>query len=291
MKPVNPIIPLRFLLGRGLLAAVGLLSLSAQANESVSPARLVTLGGSVTEIVYALGLQDLLVGADQSSLYPTEAQALASVGYYRMVPSEGVLRLKPDLVIASEQAGPPQAIGQLVALGLRVEKVSDQPSIASLHARISQVATLLGVKERGVALSQAIDEEIGRNSRIPAERQRALMVVMRSGKLLGAGRETAAAKILELAGLENVLLGQKGYQPISAEVVSALSPTVIVVTSSSVKSLGGLDAVRRNPALRMTPAALEGRVIELDDLLAQAIGPRLGLAIQQIRTGVTHVQP
>ena len=66
---------------------------------------------------------------------------------------------------------------------------------------------------------------------------------------------------------------------------------MIVVTSSSVKSLGGLDAVRRNPALRMTPAALEGRVIELDDLLAQAIGPRLGLAIQQIRTGVTHVQP
>jgi len=208
-----------------------------------------------------------------------------------MVPSEGVLRLRPDLVIASEQAGPPHAMAQLVAMGLRVEKVSDQPSIASLHDRISQVAALLGVRERGAALSLAIDAGIARTSLIPTERQRAMMVVMRSGKLLGAGRDTAAAKILELAGLENVLQRQKGYQPITAEVVSALGPAVIVVTSSSVRSLGGLDAVRRNPALRMTPAALEGRVIELDDLLAQGLGPRLALAIEQIREGVSHAWP
>ena len=282
---------IRLLRTCGLLAALGMLSLSAQANEPVAPARVVTLGGSVTEIVYALEMQHLLVGADQSSLYPAEAQALTSIGYYRMVPTEGVLRLQPDLVIASEQAGPPHAMAQLVAMGLRVEKVSDQPSIASLHDRISQVAGLLGVRERGAALSQAIDAGIGRASLIPTERQRALMVVMRSGKLLGAGQDTAAAKILELAGLENVLLRQKGYQPITAEVVSALGPAVIVVTSSSVRSLGGLDAVRRNPALRMTPAALEGRVIELDDLLAQGIGPRLALAIEKIREGVSHAQP
>ena len=282
---------IRLLRTCGLLAALGMLSLSAQANEPVAPARVVTLGGSVTEIVYALEMQHLLVGADQSSLYPAEAQALTSIGYYRMVPTEGVLRLQPDLVIASEQAGPPHAMAQLAAMGLRVEKVSDQPSIASLHDRISQVAGLLGVRERGAALSQAIDAGIGRASLIPTERQRALMVVMRSGKLLGAGQDTAAAKILELAGLENVLLRQKGYQPITAEVVSALGPAVIVVTSSSVRSLGGLDAVRRNPALRMTPAALEGRVIELDDLLAQGIGPRLALAIEKIREGVSHAQP
>ena len=282
---------IRLLRTCGLLAALGMLSLSAQANEPVAPARVVTLGGSVTEIVYALEMQHLLVGADQSSLYPAEAQALTSIGYYRMVPTEGVLRLQPDLVIASEQAGPPHAMAQLAAMGLRVEKVSDQPSIASLHDRISQVAGLLGVRERGAALSQAIDAGIGRASLIPTERLRALLVVMRSGKLLGAGQDTAAAKILELAGLENVLLRQKGYQPITAEVVSALGPAVIVVTSSSVRSLGGLDAVRRNPALRMTPAALEGRVIELDDLLAQGIGPRLALAIEKIREGVSHAQP
>lgn len=282
---------IRWLRMCGLLAALGVLVQSAQANEPVVPTRVVTLGGSVTEIVYALGMQHLLVGADQSSLYPEAAQALPSIGYYRMVPSEGVLRLQPDLVIASEQAGPPHAIAQLVSMGLRVETVSDQPSVASLHDRVNQVARLLGVRERGAALSTAIDAGIRRSSLQPVGRQRALMVVMRSGKLLGAGQETAAAKILELAGLENVLLSQKGYQPISAEVVSALGPAVIVVTSSSVRSLGGLDAVRRNPALRMTPAALEGRVIELDDLLAQGIGPRLALAIEQIREGVNDARP
>ena len=64
---------------------------------------MVTLGGSVTEIVYGLGQGARLVGDDQSSLYPPEARRLPSVGYYRAVPVEGVLSLKPDLVLASSR--------------------------------------------------------------------------------------------------------------------------------------------------------------------------------------------
>ncbi len=278
-------------LTHGLLLILGILSANVVSAKAELPTRVITLGGSVTEIVYALGRQDLLVGVDQSSLYPAQAQALPSIGYYRAVPSEGVLRLQPDLVIASEQAGPPNALRQLDEMGLRIVKVSDEPSLASLRQRMIQVSTVLGVPERGVALSQAFEMQLAQARLIPVETQRAMMVVMRSGKLLGAGRDTAAAKILELAGLENVLQGQKGYQPVSAEIVSALSPAVIIVTSSSVKALGGMDAVRSTPALRMTPAALEGRMIELDDLLAQGMGPRLPLAIQQIRNGVARAQP
>ncbi|MCJ9710342.1 ABC transporter substrate-binding protein, partial [Bordetella hinzii] len=118
------------LLGAALAAC---LVLPAQAAE-----RVVTLGGSVTEIVYALGKGDMLVGDDLSSIYPDAATRLPRVGYYRSVPVEGVLALKPDLVLASDQSGPPDALKRLADVGVTVLRISDEPSVQSLETRIGQ---------------------------------------------------------------------------------------------------------------------------------------------------------
>src|SRR5690606_30267932 len=108
------------------LAALWVSSIAQAANGSPSTAqRVVTLGGTVTEIVYALDQGDRLVGDDQSSLYPEAATKLPRVGYYRAVPVEGVLALRPDLVLASEQAGPPEALARLKEVGIPVEIISD----------------------------------------------------------------------------------------------------------------------------------------------------------------------
>ncbi len=253
-----------------------------------NPERIVALGGGVTEIIYALGQQHRLVGVDQSSLYPPEAQALPSVGYYRSIPVEGLLQLKPDLVIASEQAGPSHSLSQLKSLGLRVESVSDEPELDSLYRRIAQIAKLLGVSERGQLIRDELEHKLSDSYQYAAEKPSIMLVVMRSGKLLGAGRGTAAAKIIELSSLDNALNDVQGYQPVSAEIISARLPTALIVTTLSVQSLGGMEAVRDHPALRSVPAAINNRIIELDDLLAQSLGPRLPTAIQTIRQGVRH---
>ncbi len=250
------------------------------------PQRIVALGGGVTEIIFALGQEHRLVGVDQSSLYPPEAQVLQSVGYYRSIPVEGVLQLKPDLVIASEQAGPSHSLHQLKALGLRVESVSDRPELDSLYRRIEQIATLLGVYERGQQIRDELEHQLSHTYHYTVEKPVVMLLVMRSGKLLGAGRGTAAAKIIELSSLDNSLYDVQGYQPISAEIVSARMPSSLIVTTLSVHSLGGMEAVRAHPALRHVPAAVNNRIIELDDLLAQSLGPRLPIAIQTIRQGV-----
>ncbi|MGB3434040.1 heme/hemin ABC transporter substrate-binding protein, partial [Achromobacter sp.] len=127
--------------------------------HAAPPARVVTLGGSVTEIVYQLGQGDKLVGDDLSSLYPEAATKLPRVGYYRAVPVEGVLSLKPDLVLASEQAGPPDALKRLADVGLRVVTVSDAPSVDSLKSRIRGIAGALGVAPAGERMVEEVTRE------------------------------------------------------------------------------------------------------------------------------------
>ena len=121
--------------------AVAIGWMAAVAAHAAPPERVVTLGGSVTEIVYQLGQGERLVGDDLSSLYPPGGDpGCRAVGYYRAVPVEGVLALKPDLVLASEQAGPPEALKRLGEVGVRVVTVPDSPSVDSLKARIRNVA-------------------------------------------------------------------------------------------------------------------------------------------------------
>lgn len=264
-------------------------SVQAADVQSATPSRVVTLGGSVTEIVYGLGQGDRLVGDDQSSLYPEAATKLPRVGYYRAVPVEGVLSLKPDLVLASEQAGPPDALKRLAGVGVRVVTVPDAPSVDSLKARVRAVADALGVAAAGERMVDDITQELARAEALPATRARALMLINRTGTPQGAGRDTAASEVMHLAGLDNVLQGQQGYKPLSAEAVGALAPDLIVVTQASLEATGGMEKFLRLPGIAATQAAAKRRVVVMDDLLILGMGPRLPVALTQLKQEVANV--
>ena len=261
----------------------------AATAHAAPPARVVTLGGSVTEIVYQLGQGNKLVGDDLSSLYPEAATKLPRVGYYRAVPVEGVLSLKPDLVLASEQAGPPEALKRLAGVGVRVVSVPDMPSVDSLKARIRSVAAALDVAPAGEKLVEEVTQELARAEAIPPTRARALLLINRTGSPQAAGRDTAANEIMHLAGLTNVLHDQQGYKPLSAEALGVLAPDLIVVTQASLDAGGGMDALLRMPGIASTPAAANRRVVVMDDLLILGMGPRLPLALTQLKQEVAHV--
>ena len=265
-----------------------LVTISSMLSLSASAQRVVSLGGSVTEIIYALGAQQQLVGVDQSSLYPAQALALPSVGYYRRLPVEGVASLRPTLVIASEHAGPPGVMEKLASLGVPTLKVSDQPTVESLHQRVREVAAAVHRENQAQALIQQFDDALSRAREMPASGLRAVTIVMRGGKWLGAGHATVADIVLREAGLKNALSDQASYQPLTPESLSAIAPEVIIVTSGTVQAMGGLPAVKASPVLRHTPAVQQGRVMVLDDLLAQGFGLRLPEAVRNIRQELAH---
>ena len=261
----------------------------AAAAQAAPPARVVTLGGSVTEIVYQLGQGDKLVGDDLSSVYPEAATKLPRVGYYRAVPVEGVLSLKPDLVLASEQAGPPDALKRMADVGVRVVTVSDAPSVDSLKSRIRSVAQALDAAPAGERMVEEVTRELARAEAVPATRARVLLLINRTGSPQGAGRDTAANEVMRLAGLVNVLQDQQGYKPLSAEAVGALAPDLIVVTQASLDAGGGMDALLRMPGIASTEAAAKRRIVVMDDLLILGMGPRLPLALTRLKQEVAHV--
>ena len=263
-----------------LLALPGAaLALPARAQA----ARVVSLGGAVTEIVFALGAGGRLVGVDDSSLYPEAATRLPRVGYYRGFSVEGVASLAPDLVLASDQAGPPQALEQLRRLGPRVLLLPSAPTVAALAQRIEMAGAALGREAEAAALVAGIREQV---ARIDASGgPRVLLVTSRTGRLEGAGRDTAADAVIRLAGGTNVLAGERGYRPLSVEAAVALAPEVIVTTTMSVAASGGLARFVAQPGIAVTPAAKAQRVVVMDDLLLIGFGPRLPEALRALQAG------
>jgi iron complex transport system substrate-binding protein len=256
---------------------------------NAAPARrVVTLGGTVTEIVYALGAGDRLVGVDDSSFFPPAARQLPRVGYYRGFAVEGVAALAPDLILASEQAGPPHALAQLARLGKTVLTVPSAPTVEALAKAIEIVALAVGQAPRAGELVADIRAGVDRARQQAAAlgAVRVLLLSSHTGRLQAAGRETAADAMLALAGATNVFAGQNGYKEISPEAVAALGPEAIVTTTRSLRGFDGVDGFAAQPGISVTPAARRRRLVVIDDLLLLGFGPRVPQALRQLQEGL-----
>lgn len=266
-------------------ALLPLLCAAGIGGAHAAPARVVGLGGGVTEIVYALDAGRMLVGADISSIFPPAALKLPKVGYYRTFSVEGVASLKPDVVLASDQSGPPQALEQVRKLGSKVVILPSEPTLQALDQRILGVATALDIPAKGQALVDKLHAEL-RDIKPVTEPVRVLMVSSHTGKMQAVGEDTAGDAMLKLAGATNVLAGQKGFKPFSAEAAAALRPDVIVTTTMSVSASGNAEAFLAQPGLNATPAARARRIIVMDDLLLLGFGPRLPEALRLLQDGL-----
>lgn len=269
--------------GGMMLRVAVLLTALLATSLAVAADRVVSLGGSVTEIVYALGAGDRLVADDASSMYPEAATRLPRVGYYRNVSLEGILSQEPDLVLASDSAGPPHVLERVRSMGVPMVMVPDEPGVDSLYARVRTIADALGVSQAGAALQEHIRKSLETAQSGETTSKRALVVVHRGGPLMAAGSGTSVDALLQLAGLRNVMSSTSGYKPLSEEALLALEPDIIFTTTASVESAGGIEVFRNRPGVAATPAAKQGRVRAVDDLLLLGMGPRVGEAVVQLR--------
>lgn len=259
-----------------------LLLLPVHATLSTNNYRIISLGGSVTEVIYALHQEKYLVAVDRSSIYPAAANQLPKVGYYRSVPVEGVAALNPTLILASEQAGPKKSLSDLHSLGIQIETITDAPRVDAIYQRISQIAKALNVPEQGKSLIEHVQADINTAQALPNQPLKTILIMSHTGTMMAAGKHTAANELMTLAGVKNVF-EQQGYKPISAESLAEIHPELIIITKLSVDAAGGIDAIKALPAFADSPAVKNNRILVMDDLLALALGPRTGEAIRQIK--------
>lgn len=264
----------------GLLPALG----AAQAQP-----RMVSVGGAVTETVFALGAQGQLAGVDTTSLFPVDATRLPQVGYARTLSAEGVLALKPQLLLASGEAGPPQVLDQLRRAGVRVEVLDDQHRFDGILARTARIGQLCGREREADRLVSRLREDWASRPRPPAgSLPRVLFVLAHAGgQLRVAGEGTGADAMLALAGARNALAGLQGYKPLTAEAALQAAPDVVLCTDQGLEAQGGVDGLLRAPGLALTPAGRAGRVASMEALLLLGFGPRLPQAVAEL-TGKLH---
>ena len=151
------------------VAALGLITvLPATAQEPTGG--VVSIGGAVTEIVFALGAQDQLVARDTTSSYPPEAAALPDVGYMRALSPEGVLATGPKLIIAEEGAGPPETIEVLEQADIPFVTVPDDYTAEGVSAKIRAVGQALGKGPQAEALAAEVHQKLAEVSRATQDR-------------------------------------------------------------------------------------------------------------------------
>jgi iron complex transport system substrate-binding protein len=271
----------RFLLG--LSATAGLwAALPARAQHQ----RIVSIGSALTEIVYALGAEAQLAGVDTTSLYPDAARSLPQVGYMRALSAEGVLSLRPTLVIATTAAGPAEVLAHLKATGIDVIVLPDHYDYESVIAKIEAIGRLTGKTAEAQALiirgQAAMADLMAKLAAVTSKPRVLFLLSMGGGAPQAAGQNTAADGIIRLAGGLNAITGYSGYRPLTPEAVIASQADFVVVTRQTVQTMGGVDAILKQPALAQTPAGKAGRVLEFDTLLLLGFGPRTPQAATQL---------
>lgn len=253
--------------------------------------RIVSIGASVTETLFALGLGDRVVAVDRTSVYPEATQALPKVGLPGQLSIEGIAAVKPTLILADGAAhgGPPsaadQALGQLESLGLSVTRLGEAPrSVLAAARRIEAIGRAVHKTEEARALAARMTREVEEAlARRGPSSPRVLFVYARGHRtLLVSGTDTPAHELIALAGGQNAVGAFSDFRPMSAETVIAAKPELIVIPERGLQSLGGLDGLLALPGLMDTPAGKMKRVVAIDDLELLTFGPRLGEGLAKL---------
>jgi len=258
--------------------------LSAHASDTV-----VSVGGAVTEIVYALGAEGRLAAVDTTSVFPKAALALPRIGYQRQLSAEGLLSTQARLLIGTPEAGPPTVLTQVRNAGMSVTIVSNDHSADGVRSRIRAIGTALGLDEHAKKLEARF---AGEWSRVQSEvmalpgKPRVIFILAHAGPPMVAGLGTAADSMIRLAGAENAVQGFEGYRPLTPEALVEAAPDAFVITREGLEALGGEQGFWAKPGIALTPAAKSKRLVTMDALLLLGFGPRLPQAVRELARAV-----
>jgi iron complex transport system substrate-binding protein len=288
-----------------LAIAAGLLALGAGAWAGAGPpvsvtdatgrsvviadaSRILSIGGDVTEILYALGAADRIVAVDTTSQFPPQAlKEKRSVGYMRALSSEGCLSVGASLIFASERAGPPEVVKVLKATAIPYVAIPDQHSADGILAKVRLIAKAIGAEQQGEKVAEKVATDFAdlaeQGARIKT-RLRALFVLgVQNGRVNVGGNDTSADAILKLAGADNVAAAVNGFRPLPDEAIVEMAPDVIIaMRRSSGTDAHDLSQLFALKGVQSTPAGANKRIVMMDGLYLLGFGPRAPAAARDL---------
>lgn len=258
----------------------------AHAEQANTPRRIVSAGGSITEIMYALGLGERIVAVDTSSFYPPKATTLPQVGYFRSLAAEGVMSLNPDMLVVAKGAGPNVVLEQVQALGVEVKTYEQsQYTLESWKTLISEIGEDFDKTSAARELIKSVTAQIThhqKNSNFTNNpiNAIALLSIGQRGPV-AAGKNTVPDLLMQLAGINNVARSLEGYKPFSTELLAEQKIDLLLVPSHIVDGLGGKDAICENQIVKMATSN-KCNLFVMNGLLLMGFGARLDQGVSEM---------
>lgn len=247
------------------------------------PGRVVSLSPTNTEILFAIGAGDKVVGVTKYCDFPPRVEKIDKVGGYSTPNIEAIVAKKPDLVVASYGNGE-ENIKRLKELGINVVALHPK-SLRDVLKDIKLVGRATGSERKAIQLIQQLQERINqikeKSARIPEEERPRVLWLMWYPELWTAGGGTFFHELVNLAGGKNIARNLKGWKMISKEVVLARDPQIIFCSRMGEKE-GFLHKVLEDPQLNQTEAVKGGWIYQLKQNIIERPGPRIVDGLEEI---------
>ncbi|HET9054279.1 MAG TPA: ABC transporter substrate-binding protein [Cyclobacteriaceae bacterium] len=247
--------------------------------------RIITAGSAITETVCALGDCDKIVASDKTSTFPESIQNLPSIGYRNGIHAEGIISLKPTLIIAEKDYVKDEVLAQLSSSGIRILIINRKLNVNDTKKFIAQIAAALNRQAEGKKLIASIDADIAKANALlkkTTSKPKVLAIYNRGTSTMSlAGKETFS-EILNYAGAENVFTSVEGYKPLNTEALIAANPDYLLTTAYGLESLGGVEGFLKIPGVAQTTAGKKKQIVSIDSLILTNFGPRIGKAIKEL---------
>lgn len=250
-------------------------------EEEVAEKRIVSLNGSVTEIIYAMGSQKELIGVDVTSTFPAEAEKLTNLGHVRKLAIESLIGLNPTHVVLLDDEVAPDLASKLKQAKIEIVTFKRPNSLEESKTLIKDVSTWLGKKEQANELIASIDARMKELKKLENKPKVLFVYARGAGTLMVAGENTPMEKMILLAGGENAGKGFVDFKPLTSESVIAANPDVILMFESGAQSLGP-DGIFKVPGVEITNAGKNKALIQMDGQLLSGFGPRVAEAIIEL---------
>jgi len=247
--------------------------------------RIITAGSAITETVCALGDCDKIIASDRTSLYPSQIQQLPSIGYRTSINAEGIISLKPTLIIAEKDYVDDAVLTQLSSTGIKLVIVERKLNFNDTKKFIAQIAVALGreaegkkiIAENETALAEA-NAMIKRATTTP----KVLCIYNRGTSTVSMAGKDSFGDIINYAGGVNVFADTQGYKPLNTEALIASNPDYIVMTSTGFESIGGIEGMLKVAGVAQTTAGKKKQIVAIDALRLTNFGPRFGETVKEL---------
>lgn len=252
--------------------------------------RIVSLGGEITEMIVLLGMEKNVIAVDTTSTWPERVTELPQVGYLRALSAEGLLSMSPTIVIANEEAGPHAVVEQIKSTGVEYQTINKARNFQGVADNIRQLGKILSRENQAESFAAEIEADAKKfsldiNANAPNYTDKPAILFLLSagaGTPVVSGKNTSADAMIKLAGGRNVMTSYEGYKPVAADSILAKQPDVILMTSRTLKILGGKESVLKLPGISHTPAGKNNRIVALDGMYMLGFGPRAVSAANEL---------